>query len=349
MLVVFHVYLLSVHLLTLLSGTCRTLATTSGGTPRPHIITAAALQISSTLLAPFPTFAVADSWLCFADATLRPTPLFTSKPLLSTLSYAVASLFLSEQSPRVSVQYISVAILSNALQLQCVSQRSSAAPIAAVPSHVVSPLFIRDSGQSLTPPSHRSSRRTELVRSAACQLLAHPLLRVSSPSESMARPCTALLLRGGSVQLGAKAVRFFAEPMRVLARQRISESLRIATLRFHCSADRSRAVAHPVVSMPLRIASLRCPCHSEQVQCRSSMRLRCLAGMCCSFACPVIAELCQCSSSHITALPWPVSSVLFASWQCRGRSRQVSANAALPLLSQSTAPQSSTLLFRCLS
>lgn len=46
-------YLPSVHLRTLLSGTCRTLATTSSGTPRPHIITAAALQISSTLLASF--------------------------------------------------------------------------------------------------------------------------------------------------------------------------------------------------------------------------------------------------------------------------------------------------------
>ena len=39
--------------MTLFSGTCRTLATTSGGTPRPHIITAAALQISSTLHASF--------------------------------------------------------------------------------------------------------------------------------------------------------------------------------------------------------------------------------------------------------------------------------------------------------
>lgn len=70
--------------MTLLSGTCRTLATTSGGTPRPHIITAAALQISSTLLASFraspslrhsalltASLRLSESVPCYSDAFRR--------------------------------------------------------------------------------------------------------------------------------------------------------------------------------------------------------------------------------------------------------------------------------------
>lgn len=150
--------------MTLLSGTCSTLATTSRGTPRPHIITAAALQISSTLLASFR-----------ASPSLSHPALLTAsvRSALASLCCATPMLFSASPGYASPFRRYAIPMLFRDSRFRCAAGRCHSAALQVTAGHCSSLATLghsmqRSSKARLILGSHIFSHAAQLTASLCC-------------------------------------------------------------------------------------------------------------------------------------------------------------------------------------
>ena len=197
----------SPQILTLFSGTCRTLATTSSGTPRPHIITAAALQISSTLLASFrasPPLSRSALLRCFS--TLVPAMLrrFSAR-------HAIPLLFRDSRCRCAAGRCHSAALHVTAGPCSSFAHRFHAMPRSSKARLILGSHIFSHAAQ---PPAFPMQRSPRLV-SAVPRLSFSKRFRSASPQGlRRAYPCCPFLLRVASQLLDAYAAHRLSTPSR---------------------------------------------------------------------------------------------------------------------------------------